>query len=98
MLATAPAAMAGANDVVKMKPAHRTDRIADIAGSGDIAAHDAETLGEGAIDDIDAMHHALLFGEPAAARAVKSDRMHLVEIGQGSVFLSQVANGADGRH
>ena len=92
MLATAPAAIAGASEVVKMKPGrrsgwHRTDRA-----GGDVAAHDAEGLGQRAVDDVDAVHDAVALGEPAAARAVHADRVHLVEVGQGAVFLRQVAD------
>ena len=62
---------------------------------GDIAAHDAEPLGQRAIDDVDAIHHAVALGDAAAARAIEADGVHLVEIGQRVVFLRQVADRGD---
>src|SRR4029077_8222612 len=57
---------------------------------GDITAHHAEALGERAIDDVDAMHHVLALSDTAAARAVKADRMHFVEISERVVLFGKV--------
>ena len=63
------------------------DRIADVARGGDVAAHDAEALGERAVDDVDPAHDAVALGEAAAARPVQADRVHLVEVGERAVLL-----------
>ena len=73
------------------------DGVAAGLARGDVAAHDAEALGERAVDDVDAVHHALALGDAAAARAVKADRMHFVEIGQRVVLLGEVADRLDRR-
>ena len=96
MLASAPAAIAGASEVVKMKPGGiRADRVAAVAGGGDVAAHDAEALGERAVDDVDAVHDAVALGDAAAARAIEADGMDLIEIGQGAILLGEIADRAD---
>ena len=42
-------------------------------------------------------HDAVALGDAAAARAVKADRVHLVEIGQRAVLLGQIADRGDRR-
>ena len=75
----------------------RADGVAAGAARGDITAHHAEALGESAIDDVDAVHHAVAFGDAAAARTVQADRMHLVEISERAICLGEVADGGDRR-
>ena len=65
---------------------------------GDVAAHDAEALGERAVDDVDPVHDAVALGQAAAARPVESDRVHLVEVGERAVLLREIADRADRRH
>src|SRR5881394_1377410 len=57
-----------------------------------IAAVAAERLGQRALEDVDAMHDAVAFGDAAAARAVHADRMNLVDIGHGAVALGEIAD------
>ena len=57
--------------------------------------HDAEALGKRAVDDVDASHDTFALGDAAAARAVKTDRVDLIEIGERVVFLSEVTDGGD---
>jgi len=59
----------------------------------DIAAHDAKALGQRAL-----MMSTRALGEPAAARAVEASRVHLVEIGECTVLLGEVADGLNPRH
>ena len=73
------------------------DRVAAGGARGDVAAHHAEGLGQRAVDDVDAVHDAVAFGDAAAARAVQADGMHLVEIGQRAVLLGEVADRVDRR-
>ena len=68
-----------------------------VAARGDVAAHDAEALGERAVDDVDAVHDAVALGDAAAARAVQADGVHLVEIGERAVFLGEIADRRDRR-
>ena len=44
------------------------------------------------------MGNAFALGDSAAARAVETDRVDLVEIGDGTVLLGDVADGRDRRH
>src|SRR5687767_3669480 len=74
----------------------RADRIAEVAGAGDVATHDAEALGERAVDDVDPVHDAVALGDATTARAIEADGVHLVEVGQGTILLSEVADGGDG--
>src|SRR6185437_12117501 len=69
------------------------DRVADDPRSGYVPAHDAETLGEGTVDDVDAVHDAIALGDAAATRAIEADSVHFVEIGQGIVFFGEIADG-----
>ena len=68
------------------------DGIDHFGAAGDIAAEAAEGLGEGAFENIDAMHDAVAFGNAAAARAVHADRMNFIDIGHGAVALGEVAD------
>src|SRR4029079_18674514 len=72
------------------------DCVAAGAAGGDVAAHHAEALGQGAVNDIDAGHDAFALGDATAAGAVHADRVHLVEVGHGVVLLGQIAGGGDG--
>ena len=63
------------------------DGVADVGAGGDVAAHDAEALGQRAVDDVDAVHDPVALGKPAAAGAVEADGVHLVEIGERAVLL-----------
>ena len=84
----------GGEDEARRKGA---DGVAAGAACGDIAAHDAEALGERAVDDVDAMHDAVTLGDAAAARAIKADGVHLVEIGERVVLLGEIADRGDRR-
>src|SRR5690348_1650557 len=63
----------------------------------DIAADEAESLGERALDDIDALADPVALGNAAAMRAIEPDRMYLIEIGHGTEALRHVADLADRR-
>ena len=73
------------------------DRIADVATARNVAAHHAETLGQRAINDVDPGGLTFACGDPAAPRTVHSDGVNLVDVGQRSVFLGEVANSLDRR-
>ncbi len=68
------------------------DRVDDLGIAGDVAAEAAEGLGERAFQHVDAMHDAVALGNTAAARTVHADRMDLVDIGHGAVFLGEIAD------
>src|SRR5882757_6808684 len=71
------------------------DRVADHGIGRDVAAHDAKTFGQGPSDDVDAVHDAIALGNAGAARAVKTDGMNLVKVGDGPEFCRQIANMPD---
>ena len=73
------------------------DRIDDRGRARDIAAKRAEGLGQRALDDVDPVGEAVAFGDAAAARAIHADRMDLVDIGHGVVFLGQIGDFGDRR-
>ena len=75
----------------------RADRIAEVARAGNVAAHDAEPLGERAVDDVDPVHDAVALGNAPAARAVDADRVHLVEVGQRAILVGEIADRRDRR-
>src|SRR5690606_22437699 len=56
---------------------------------GDVAAHDADGLAQGAFDDVDAVQHAVALGHARAGRAVQTHGVDFVQICQGAVFLGQ---------
>src|SRR5690606_21187308 len=56
---------------------------------GDVAAHDADGLAQGALDDVDLVQHAVALGHAGAARAVQAHRVDLVEVGQRPVLPGQ---------
>src|SRR5690606_35668662 len=56
---------------------------------GDVAAHDADGLAQGAFNDVDALQHAVAFGHASACFAIKAHGVDFVQIGQGAVFLGQ---------
>src|SRR5262245_39323915 len=62
------------------------DRIADVALSGNVAAHDAEALRKCAVDDVNAVDDPVALGQTTAARPVEADRVHLVEVGESAVL------------
>src|ERR1700732_91466 len=63
----------------------------------DIAADRAKGLAEGTLNDGRAVHDAVALGNAAAARTVKPDRMHLIEISHRPETLGDVAQFADWR-
>src|SRR5262245_38515481 len=63
----------------------RADRITEVARAGDVAAHDAEPLGERSVDDVDPVHDAVAFRNATAARSVHADRVHLVEVSERAI-------------
>ena len=68
------------------------------AGPATVAAHDAERLCERSFDQRDTIGDPLLLGNAATARAVKTDRMDFIEIGDGAVLLRDVTDRGDRRH
>ena len=74
----------------------RADEITERGRSGDVAAHDAESLAERAFDDSKTIHQALALGNAAAAWAVHADGMHFVEIGHRAIFVGEIADFLDG--
>ena len=76
----------------------RAHRIDDRAIRGNIAAERAKTFGERALDDIDFVHHAVAFGNAAAARAIKADRMDLVHIGHRMIAMREIGDLANRRN
>src|SRR6476620_3522041 len=75
----------------------RADGVAAGFACGDVAAHHAETLGKGAVNYVDTMHDAVPLGDAAAARAIKTDGVNLVEIGERVVHLGEIAEFLDRR-
>src|SRR6266404_10011332 len=73
----------------------RADRVADHGICCDVASYDAKALGQGPFDDVDAVHDAIPFGDAGAARAVKTDGMDFVEIGESTKFCSQITDAPD---
>ena len=63
------------------------DRVADHRIGGDIAADDAEAFGQCTFDDVDTVHDPVALGNAGATSPVKTDRVDLIEIGQGSIFI-----------
>src|SRR6185312_11591167 len=61
------------------------------------AAHNTETLGKRAVDDVDAVHDPVTLGNATTARTIKADGVHFIEIGERVVLLGEVTNGADRR-
>ncbi|MNJ63565.1 hypothetical protein D3C77_594780 [compost metagenome] len=66
-----------------------THRVHDHRVGGDIAAHDADGLAQGAFDDVDAVQHAVALSHACAGRAVQAHGVDLVQIGQGAVLPGQ---------
>src|SRR5690606_21780370 len=75
----------------------RTDEVDQPGRAGDVAANDAEGLAQRALDNVDASHQPLAFGDAAAARAVHAHRVNLVEIGQRAVLLGHREDLGNGR-
>ena len=71
------------------------DRVADHRIGGDIAPDDAEAFGQCTFDDVDPVHDPVALGNAGAASPVKTDGVDLIEIGQGSIFVRQVADPAN---
>ena len=63
--------------------------------AGDLAAHDTERLGKSALDHGRSAQYAIPLGDAGAARPVKPDRMHLVEVGHRCERLGDVAQFPD---
>src|SRR5690606_36951030 len=84
----------GGEDEAGSEGAHE---VAQGGGGGDVAAHDAEGLAKGALDDGETVHQPFAFGDAAAARPVQADGMDLVEIGHGAVALGDVDDLGDRR-
>src|SRR3546814_11476310 len=64
--------------------------------SSDLAAHDADRFGERALDHREALRGAIPVRNPSTAGTVHADGMHLVEIGERTIFLGEIANGVAG--
>src|ERR1700730_360074 len=63
--------------------------------AGDVAAHNAERLGQGALDHGWPVHDAVAFGDATAALPVKPDSMHLIEIGHRAIAIGYVTKFLD---
>ena len=74
------------------------DDVDQQRGPGDIAAHHPEGLGERSLDERHPMRHAIALRDAAAAHAVETDRVDLVEIGDGAVLFGDVADRRDRSH
>src|SRR5690606_5035681 len=72
-------------------------RVDDRGIGGDVAAHDAEPLGQRPLDDVDAVHQPFTLADAAAARAVHAHRVHLVDIGEGVELVGKVGELFDRR-
>jgi hypothetical protein len=59
-----------------------THRIHDRLVGGNVATHHAKTLGQRALDDVDAIHQAFALGDTAAARTIHAHCVHFIDIGQ----------------
>src|SRR6516162_1815404 len=57
----------------------------------DVAADRAEGFAEGSLDHRRAMHDRVALGNAAAARPVKTDRVHLVEVGHRPELVGDIA-------
>src|SRR5262245_36299833 len=68
------------------------DGVTEVAARGDVPAHDAEALGERAVDDVDAAHDSVTLGKSAGTGSVEPDGVHFVEVGEGAVFSCQIAD------
>ena len=84
----------GCEDEAGRKGAHG---IHDRARAGDVAAQRAERLCQRALDNVDAVGEAALFGDAAAAQPVHADGMNLVDVGHRVVFFSEVGDRCDRR-
>ncbi len=65
--------------------------------AGDVAAQHAISLGQRPLDHRHAVHHSLALGNAPAARPVKTNRVHLVQIGHRPVTLGHLAKLGDRR-
>ena len=75
MAASAPAASAGGNEVVKMKPGAW---LRERRRAHDVAANRAEGLAEGALDHRRTVHDPVALGNAAAACPVNTDGVHQI--------------------
>ena len=73
-------------------------RIDDRRARRYIAAEGSKALGERALDNVDASHHAVALGDARPARAIEADGVDLIEIGERAIFLREIDNGCDRRH
>src|ERR1700759_2776988 len=70
----------------------RTDGVHDGTVACDVAAKCAKSLGKRSLDDVDARHHAVPFGDAGAAWPVHANGMHFVEIGHRAIAFRYVAD------
>jgi hypothetical protein len=82
----------GGEDEPGCKRAHEVDQL---FRGGDIPAQHAERLAQRAFDHREPVHQAFALGDAAAARAVKADAMHFVEIGHCAVLVGDIADLGD---
>src|ERR1700721_3545776 len=66
-------------------------KVTQRRAAGDVTAHHAETLGERTLDHGQTIAEAFAFCDPAAARAIEADRVHLVDICHGTVRVRATA-------
>ena len=71
------------------------DAVDDHPVGGDVAAHHAESLAERSFDNRQPVRDRIAFGNATAAFAVHAHRVYLVEVGQGTVPVREIADCAD---
>jgi hypothetical protein len=74
-----------------------TNRVDQIAASGDVTAEAPERLGESSLGHIDPMHRAVARRNAGAAGTIHPDGLDLIAIGHSAVAGSQVADLPDRR-
>src|SRR5215467_785726 len=70
----------------------RADRIADHLVGRNIPTDDAEAFRQGSLDDVDAVHNTVAFGNPSASLAIETDGMNFVQIGKRAISIGQIAD------
>src|ERR1700726_938077 len=63
--------------------------------AGDVPAHNAECLGQGALDHGRPVLDAVAFGDAAAALPINPDSMDLIEIGHRAIAIGYVTKFLD---
>jgi hypothetical protein len=69
------------------------DRVADHGIGGNIAPDDTETFCQGSFDDGDPVHDPVALGDAGSAQAVKTNRVHFVEISERIICCRSLVSG-----